>query len=460
MWEHRIHALICIEVAGTKLPSHHRIINWLRDRGVDGPLVRVWRAASHANTFPVAITGTNSAFVRLHAERLGVFLSFVCMLIGTAAIGTRASADEVQPSTLKSCYGSTTDSISACTTAISSGKLNDADLAKAYLSRGLAQQRAKQDENAINDFNEALKINPSDPRTINIRGNSYLNLGQYDRAIEDYKRVIELNPKFVPAFFNIGLAYSAVRDFGHALDAYNQAIQLDPKNVSAINNRCYVNIMIGAYDAAIHDCSDAVQLDPNHINAFLGLGNAYALLAAKQEKGTDPTSNKEKTVADYNRAIAEYGRAIALNPAIVAAYIGRGHVFEATGDYAHALDDYDRAIQLDGRSATAFNNRCWVRAITGDLEGALSDCNASLRLFPNNKDALDSRGFAYLKMEKFDAAIADFSAALTLEPKLASSLYGRGLARLKKGDADGKADIEIAQQLSPSVAMDFHRQGL
>jgi tetratricopeptide (TPR) repeat protein len=83
-----------------------------------------------------------------------------------------------------------------------------------------------------------------------------------------------------------------------------------------------------------------------------------------------------------------------------------------------------------------------------------------LRLSPNNKDALDSRGFAYLKKGNFDAAIADFSTALTLEPKLASSLYGRGLARLKKGDADGKADIEIAQQLNPSIAANFHRQGL
>jgi tetratricopeptide (TPR) repeat protein len=80
--------------------------------------------------------------------------------------------------------------------------------------------------------------------------------------------------------------------------------------------------MIGVYDAAIRDCSNAVQLDPNHINSFLGLGNAYALLAANQEKATVPTSNKGKTVDDYNRAIAEYGRAIALNPSIVAAYIG------------------------------------------------------------------------------------------------------------------------------------------
>jgi tetratricopeptide (TPR) repeat protein len=101
-----------------------------------------------------------------------------------------------------------------------------------------------------------------------------------------------------------------------------------------------------------------------------------------------------------------------------------------------------------------------VRAITGDLEGALSDCNDSLRLFPNNKDALDSRGFAYLKMGKFDAAIADYTAALRLEPRLVNSLYGRGLARLKKGDADGKADIESAQQLNPSISTDFHRYGL
>jgi tetratricopeptide (TPR) repeat protein len=220
MWEHRIHARICIEAAGTQLPTYHRIISWLRDRGVDGPLVNFWRAVAYANNaLPVAATGIKPAFVCLHAKRLGVFSFFVCVLIGTTPIRTTASADELQPSTLKSCYEAVSDSISACTIAISSGTLNGADLAKAYLSRGLAQQRLKQDENAINDLNEALKINPDDPQTINARGTSYLTLGQYDRAIQDYKRVIEINPKFVPAFFNIGLAFSAVRDFGHALDA-------------------------------------------------------------------------------------------------------------------------------------------------------------------------------------------------------------------------------------------------
>ena len=55
------------------------------------------------------------------------------------------------------------------------------------------------------------------------RGNAYYDLGQYERAIEDWDEAIRLNPQAADAYYNRGLAYErlgrqeqADRDFAKA----------------------------------------------------------------------------------------------------------------------------------------------------------------------------------------------------------------------------------------------------
>ena len=186
-------------------------------------------------------------------------------------------------------------SIAACTEVISSGTVAGEELAKAYMSRGLAQQKERRYAEAAKDFDEAVRVDPKSPTVFNLRGNLYQAIGQYDRAIQDYQSAIQNRPNYAAAFFNLGLAYSAVGDFKGALDAYNGAIALDQKNVSSYNNRCYVNVMLKNYDRAIDDCNHALELNPNHTNAFVGRGNA------RRYKG------------EYDLAIQDYDRAIALD---------------------------------------------------------------------------------------------------------------------------------------------------
>ena len=142
-------------------------------------------------------------------------------------------------------------SIAACTEVISSGTVAGEELAKAYMSRGLAQQKERRYAEAAKDFDEAVRVDPKSPTVFNLRGNLYQAIGQYDRAIQDYQSAIQNRPNYAAAFFNLGLAYSAVGDFKGALDAYNGAIALDQKNISSYNNRCYVNVMLKNYDRAI-----------------------------------------------------------------------------------------------------------------------------------------------------------------------------------------------------------------
>jgi tetratricopeptide (TPR) repeat protein len=65
------------------------------------------------------------------------------------------------------------------------------------------------------------------------RGNTYRNKGDDDRAITDYNEAIRLKPDYAYAFGNRGLAYGRKGDNVRAMADYNEAIRLDP--TGAIN---------------------------------------------------------------------------------------------------------------------------------------------------------------------------------------------------------------------------------
>ena len=88
-------------------------------------------------------------------------------------------------------------------------------------------------DSAVNDFNEAIKLNPTDVSVYLNRGRAYSNKKNYDLAIEDYNKVIELNPKEAMAYFNRGETYEKKGNALQAIGDYQKVLELDGNNESA-----------------------------------------------------------------------------------------------------------------------------------------------------------------------------------------------------------------------------------
>ena len=108
---------------------------------------------------------------------------------------------------------------------------------------GMSAYAADDWDNAIKQLTAALseaKPNKAalDPATIYYyRGNAYYNQKEYDRAIEDYNQALKLNPKLVAAFNNRGIAYAQKGEYDRAIADFNQALLLNPKDAYAFNDR-------------------------------------------------------------------------------------------------------------------------------------------------------------------------------------------------------------------------------
>ena len=58
----------------------------------------------------------------------------------------------------------------------------------------------------LQDCNEALRLKPNDPRTLDRRGLALLRMGQLKDAIKDYEAALKLDPKIPGALYGRGVA--------------------------------------------------------------------------------------------------------------------------------------------------------------------------------------------------------------------------------------------------------------
>ena len=82
--------------------------------------------------------------------------------------------------------------ISSCTEVIGSGRYSGKNLAWAYYNRGNAHAGLGDIARAIEDFDQALRLDPDDANAYNNRGNSYKSLGDYERVASDWDRSVRV----------------------------------------------------------------------------------------------------------------------------------------------------------------------------------------------------------------------------------------------------------------------------
>jgi tetratricopeptide (TPR) repeat protein len=317
--------------------------------------------------------------------------------------------------------------------------------ALALFRRGVARDGAGQTDQALNDFDAAIRTAPDEPRAYFERG--VLLAGRkraYDRAIADFNRALELEPRNIEALVRRGDAYGQIGDYGRGLADLNRAIGQSRPVAQYYVIRGLLNGRRNMPQLALADYNTALGLDPNNVDALQSRG---AILAAGGQ---------------LDAALADLDAAIAVAPNSAIARYNRGYIRFMKGSYDPAIADFSAAIDLDPDLALAHNNRCVARAMAGkDLVAALVDCDAGLKLAPANLDVRVTRGFIYLKLGDPAIAIVEFDAALNVDPNRPLALYGRGAARIRMGQTqEGEADQAAARALDPSIEQLFARYGV
>jgi tetratricopeptide (TPR) repeat protein len=308
--------------------------------------------------------------------------------------------------------------------------------ASLYFYRGYIRQEIKnQPDQAIDDYNQTIELDPKFTVAYNNRGVAYANKGDLDQANAEYTRAIELDPKYALAYYNRGFNQSKKGNLEQAIADYTKAIELNPADTDSYTGRGDAYADQGKLDQAIADCNEAIKLDPKDARAFNTCGNVYF------DNG------------NLDQAVAEYTKSIELDPTYAWAYSNRGTALNRENKMDQALADFTKAIEVNPMFAAAYNNRGYVYVNKGDFVQALADFNKAIELDPKYANGYDSRCEFYLNQGRLDQAIADCDKAIELDPKSAVTYNNRGRAFQKEGlKADAVADFKTYLQLKPNAS--------
>jgi tetratricopeptide (TPR) repeat protein len=252
--------------------------------------------------------------------------------------------------------------ISGCSEVIRSGRESSKNLAIAFNNRGNGFHAKKQYDRAIEDYDEAIRLDPNFALAYNNRGDTRMHQNDLDRAIADFSAAIRINPKYVPAYGNRAHAYKIKGDTARAIADYTTVIALHPT-----------------------------------AEAYLDRGNAF------------------RDLNQLDRAIADYSVIVDKAPDDARGWRNRGLVRLMKDDAAGAIADYDKAIRRDPNDAYSYNNRGMALLLAQQIDRAIADFDAALRLDAKpNMHAF--RGDALRLKGDRAGAIAAYRAALALQP--------------------------------------------
>jgi tetratricopeptide (TPR) repeat protein len=274
-------------------------------------------------------------------------------------------------------------------------------------------------DKAVKIFTDVILENKNDFEAHLNRGNAFLRLGRVNEASEDYNKALSLNPHSMSSLYGAADCCFSLRDFekskkllGTLMDRYPYDREIRAKFISAnyylIDKykknpdfkhelaRCYFNV--NDFEKCYSLMKD-IEKDTNmDFRICLLMGNT--LKALNMEKEAELYMNKS----------------IELNPDNWKAYYFKGLLFQDMGRYREALESYSKAESINDKYAILYNNKSDILCKLGEFEEAVHACDRAINLNPGLAHAHAHKAFALFQLGLYDAALSTCNNALKTFP--------------------------------------------
>lgn len=156
--------------------------------------------------------------------------------------------------------------------------------------------RAKNYEEAIDLYRQALKINPSQiPAHEGIATAYFLN-ENFAKAAEHFTEITKLDRWNVQGYVNLGAVYNRMHEYSKAVTVLQQAIQRNSRSAEAFYNMAIAHRHLGQPSMSVSAYREAIRLNPQMVDAHVNLANIY------------------REMSNYNQALVHYEQALEIQP--------------------------------------------------------------------------------------------------------------------------------------------------
>jgi protein O-mannosyl-transferase len=268
-------------------------------------------------------------------------------------------------------------------------------------------------------------------------GDVLLQKGYVDEAITDYQNALRLKPDYEEVHLNLGNAFLQKGWVEDAIIAYQNASRIKPGEAGPHLNLGTALLQKGRVDEAITEFQNALRLKPDHADAHLSLGTAYLQKGRVDDAITEYESalqiNPESAEAHFDfgnalrqkgkpdKAAAEFQSAVRIDPKYLEAHCNLGNVLMEMGKMKEAMPHFEQALQIAPADANIQNNLAWLLATSP--ENSLRDGRRAVELAEQaqaltggtNAMVLRSLAAAYAEVGRFGIARETARKAIELD---------------------------------------------
>lgn len=286
-----------------------------------------------------------------------------------------------------------------------------------YLGRGMAYVKINRLDRALNDFNEALRLDFANLAALEARSDLYLLKKDRDipKAIGDLTSYLNIAPANADVFIKRAHLRIQTRNTKGAFEDYDQAIRLASKNPTYYYLRGYLASQNDLIDKAIVDFTQAIQLNNKYNEAYYERGLVYIKSKKLKEAGADFARLRQlrpslEQLTEIKRIADEY-----FNKALKIYHQNR---------FKEAIVGFDESILIRPNTPETWYYRGVCYASLPDSRLAIESFSTAIEYRSDYSEAFYERGKAYFKLKQYAAAAEDYQKAHLIFPTYYLAIIG------------------------------------
>ncbi|MCH5224892.1 MAG: tetratricopeptide repeat protein [Muribaculaceae bacterium] len=283
---------------------------------------------------------------------------------------------------------------------------------------------------AINDLNQAIKLDPSNPKFYKSRAQIYYEQNNFLLSDADYNKMIELDQGDTLGYMGLGRNAKTQGKWDDAIDRFNYVIKLAPDYSGAYAFRAEAYMAQEKWAEAADDIIRALDLDSDDkalylMTSFPEEGNAILIPKLKIQMAKDPTNaywpyciaQVYYALQDYNSAIDYFEKANSIDPDIY--FLKKlSACYQQLGDLNQALEYIERALNISPQNYEAIDIKAGILSQLQRLEEAVETRTQYLEANPESSLSYFDNGEDKMNLGLFNQAIEDFNTAAVIFPFL------------------------------------------
>jgi Flp pilus assembly protein TadD len=206
-----------------------------------------------------------------------------------------------------------------------------------------------------------------DAVSLNISGDRLYERGKLEEAVQEFQRALTLDPHNVNVANSLGVCYAQMGKFEEAVIEFSRVTGQEANDYMAQFNLGCALLSLGREDEAEQAFYRASELEPNEAAPYFQL----AKLCKRQNR--------------LEEALSHLRRTVDLRPSWAKAWRMFGECMLEQGDDVEAMNGFKNALKINGEDAAALSGLAILYGrVESNLEIALSLARRSVELEPNN----------------------------------------------------------------------------